>query len=182
MAIPPVQRALPRISVTPAAALCLVICVLAAGFWSSENLQPLTVGDDVVIAHAWKDLFVHARNVAMFGFSRGADTLSDFQITGQPVPLYHYASYMIPAALLSLGGGSAYSLAAAIIAPLGVILTGAAAYGFGRLVTGRETPGLLALAVLLLIPDASYLGLGNRWTSYQFFQQVGLAGPYGTVH
>ncbi len=181
LGLPAFRQRMPVVTVSPMTALCAVVCILATGFWSIENLRPLAIGNEEVVVHAWQDMFIHARLVAMFGLSQGVTTLSNFDLSGQPMSVYHYASYMIPAAILSLRGGTAYSLAASLIAPLGVVLTGFAAYGFGKLLTGRETVGLLACCALLLVPDASYFGLGNRWTGYNFFQQVGVAGPYAVA-
>ena len=110
----------------------------------------------------------------------GLGNLSSPAMAGLPPPPYHYASYMLAAAMTSLASGEAFAAAAGIYAPVGTLLTGLAAYVLGKAI-GNRVGGLIAASGVMLVPDASFQGIGNRWTSYFFFQQVGIGGAYGVA-
>jgi hypothetical protein len=179
------KKGSPHIYISPCGALTLAAAFIAAGFWSCEYLVPIRFDADQVIVHPWQDIFFHTRQTAFLGNLQGVGSLSDFNVRGMPVPFYHYASYMVPAAIHSLvssdRGITAFSLTAAVIPPLGIFLTGVAAYSFGKMTARSDVAGLFAAAGLLAVPDPSFYGLGNRWTGYYFFQQVGMAGPFAVA-
>ncbi len=159
--------------------LCaLFVTLVASGLWSTENLQGFSFPSPGIIEiHPWIDVCLTARQISLFMNSSGASSLSSIYMWGYHLPIYHYGSYMIPALLGSLSGVSSFSLTTATLAPLGFIWTGLAAYITGKIIFGRHA-GLVAVIGLLLMPDASYIGLGNRWSGYFFFQQVGMGGGY----
>lgn len=158
----------------------LLIVLLGSGFWSYENLQSLTISPEWIIAHPWKDMFFHATLVSLFAGSSGADSLSNPVIAGQALPIYHFAGYLIPSVMGSVSGVASYSLATGFYAPLGMLFAGLSAFYFGSVLFNRYA-GLTAVIGIMLIPDPSYFFLGNRWTSFFFFQQVGVGGSYGVA-
>ena len=83
---------------------------------------------------------------------------------GEPLFLYHYASYAVPAAVDALTRSGAYEVFASFLLPVGVLLTGLAAFAFGGGVFGRW-PAVAASAALLLVPDAYQQGFGNKYLS-----------------
>jgi hypothetical protein len=160
--------------------LVLLLVLLSAGFWSQENIAALDVGASTVVARPWVDAFVHATHVSLFAHADGAAHLYNPWVAGRPVRLYHYGSYMMASLLCRLTGLDAYSLAVGWYAPMGLLLTGLAAWALGSSLLG-PWGGLGAVCFALLIPDPSYYGLGNRWTSYFFFQSVGIGGAYAVA-
>jgi hypothetical protein len=157
----------------------IVIILISSGLWSTENLQGLSFPSlETIEIHPWIDTCFHARFISVFMNSYGPGTFSGIYLFGQHLLPYHYGSYMIPALLGSLSGVSTFSLAAAVLAPFGLIWTGLAAYTFGK-TCFDERAGFMAVVGILLIPDASYIGMGNRWSGYSFFQQIGMGGAYG---
>ena len=89
--------------------------------------------------------------------------LADF-----PPPLYHYASYLLPAAFahpLDLPG---LPLATSVWVPLGFFTVCAGAYALGAALAGAAG-GVAALAALTLLPDAASYGLHNRLFGYYWY-------------
>lgn len=118
---------------------------------------------------AWVDYFVHGGIVSQFGdplAQRGSIFLVD-----EPLLLYHYASYMLPAALAGLLDQPGFPLATSFWLPLGVLTMSAGAYALGTELAGA-TGGILSVAVLTLVPDASNYGLQNGFLSFHFHMVV----------
>ena len=158
----------------------LLLAAVCAGFWSQENLAAIEAGLNTAVARPWVDTFVHATYVGLFAHANGAADLSSPWMSGLPVGLYHYGGYMAPSLLCRLTGLDAYSLTVGWYAPMGLLLTGLAARMLGSSLLG-PWGGLGAVCFALLVPDPSYYALGNRWTSYFFFQTVGIGGAYGVA-
>jgi hypothetical protein len=161
---------------------------LISAFWSQENLLPARFNsENNVILHPWIDMFFHSRTVSQFATSQGAQYLSHFQIYGQPLPPYHYAGYMMSAAVMSLSGPPALTLVPVLMAAFGTFLTGLVAFLCGKFLAQKnlsknpEKIAALTALLVLCIPDPSYFGISSRWTSYFFFQQVGLGGIFGVI-
>ena len=169
-----------RLSFGKVEAFALLLVLVSAGFWSHENLESITVRGQEVISHPWQDIPFHVMQVSLFAHADGAGQLSDPLLAGQPVPLYHYGSYMITSLLCRLTGLDAYSLTTGWYAPMALVLTGLAAWSLGASLLGTAG-GLGAVFATMLIPDASYYWLGNRWTSYFFFQTVGIGAAYAVA-
>jgi hypothetical protein len=161
-------------------ALAIAVTLVASALWSFENLQGLVVATTPKVSHPWVDVFFHAQRIALFARASGPATLDDPSLSGIPLPPYHYASYLPPAFVAAATGVDAYGLAASVLPTLGTQLTGLAAYTMGAAWFG-PAGGLLATLGLLLVPDPSFLGLGSRWTSYYFHQQVGPSGSYAVA-
>jgi hypothetical protein len=160
--------------------LVLLLVVVCAGFWSQENIAAIAMGANTVVVRPWVDEFFHATYVSLFAHANGAAHLSNPWVSGQPVGVYHYGGYMAASLLCRLTGLDAYSLTVGWYAPMGLLLTGLAARMLGGSLLG-PWGGLGAVCFALLIPDPSYYGLGNRWTSYFFFQTVGVGGAYAVA-
>jgi hypothetical protein len=177
---PRVRAAWHQFSFARIEALALLLILVSAGFWSQENLRSLRLEGDVVISTPWQDIFFHALQVSVFARSDGYADLFDPLLSGRPLPLYHYGSYMIASLMCRLTDLDAYSIAAGWYAPMGMLLTGLAAWSLGASLLGTAG-GLGAVFATMLVPDPSYYCLGNRWTSYFFFQTVGIGGAYSVA-
>ena len=158
----------------------LVLCAVATTLWCSDGLTPLVRNGPTTIIRLWGDSFVHARHISAFAHAHGLASMSDIRMWGEPLFLYHYASYAVPAAVDALTRSGAYEVFASFLLPVGVLLTGLAAFAFGGGVFGRW-PAVAASAALLLVPDAYQQGFGNKYLSYNFMQQVNVGGLYGVA-
>jgi hypothetical protein len=143
----------------------LAVCGLTTAMWCREIAQaPVLLERDNVL-YAWVDYFVHGGIIAQFG-----DPLAvrESVFLADQVPLlYHYASYMLPAALAGLLDQPGFALASSFWLPLGVLTMCAGAYALGWALAG-PAGGLASVAALTLIPDASNYGLRNGFLSFHF--------------
>lgn len=143
----------------------LALCGLVTVMWCREIAQaPARLVRDNVL-WAWIDYFVHGSIITQFGDPlavRGSVFLADV------LPLlYHYATYMLPAALAGLLGEPGLPLATSFWLPMGVLTMCAGAYGLGAGLAG-PAGGLASVAALALVPDASTYGLRNGFLSFHF--------------
>jgi hypothetical protein len=143
----------------------LAVCGLVTVMWCREIAQaPARLVRDNLL-YAWIDYFVHGGIISQFGDPlavRGSVFLADV-----PPLLYHYATYMLPAALAGLLGAPGLPLATSLWLPMGVLTMCAGAYALGAGLAG-PAGGLASVAVLTLLPDASTYGLRNGFLSFHF--------------
>ncbi len=159
---------------------CLALSLVAATLWSLDSIMPEVVSRGVVVFNPWADCFLHACVIRVFRDAHGVFTLEHFSMAGEPVPPYHYASYMIPALLAALTDTSCYLAFTSFLVPLGIVLTGLAAFVLARWWWSAGA-GLAATVALLLLPDASRYGVANPFLGYHWLAQVGPALVYGVA-
>jgi len=158
--------------------LCIVVSGLAATLWCSD-VQPLLVEQgSIAIFQTWQDTFFHVSHIRGFAQAHGLDTLQSLRMAGEPLPLYHYASYISPAAVVAVAEVPALDVYGSFQLPLGIFLVGLAACSLIASIWGGW-PGLAAAAAVGLLPDAYQQGFGNRLLSYNFLSQVNLTVFYG---
>ncbi len=149
----------------PRELLGLAFCGAATLMWCWEVAEtPRILARDGLLT-AWIDYFIHGGVISHFGDPRAGRQsilLADF-----PAPLYHYASYLLPAAFafpLDLPG---LPLATSVWLPLGFFTMCAGAYALGKVLAG-PAGGIAAVAALTLLPDASNYALGNGFLSFHW--------------
>ena len=158
--------------------LCLLISGTGATLWCADALSPIVIDGQNTVFKLWQDSFYHMRFISTFAHAHGLGSVSDLRMAGAPPFLYHYASYFMPAAAERLTGASALEVFAGFQLPFGILLTGLAAFALAASLWG-PWPGLAASCAIILLPDAYLQGFSNRYLSYDFLQQVNLAGLYG---
>jgi len=157
--------------------VALVLCAAATIFWCRDLAQvPQILWRDGVLT-TWVDQFIHGSGISQFGDPRAAGRQS-IQLADVARMLYHYASYMLPAALawpLDLPG---LTLATSVWVPLGFLTACAGAYALGAALAG-PTGGFAALGALTLLPDAASYGLHNRLFGYYWYVIAVPTASYG---
>lgn len=147
--------------------VALLLCVAGTVFWCWELAEvPQILWRDGVLT-TWVDQFIHGSGISQFGDPRAAGRQS-IQLADVPSMPYHYASYMLPAALawpLDLPG---LTLAMSVWVPLGFLTVCAGAYALGAALAGPGG-GLAALGALTLLPDAASYGLHNRLFGFYWY-------------
>jgi hypothetical protein len=160
--------------------LCLLLSGMAATLWCTDLLSgPVSDGQNIIYP-LYIDGFYHVQQVSSFAHAHGLKTISDIRMSGAPPRLYHYAIYVGPAALSFFTKSNAYVTFVSFLVPFGLLLTGLAAFSLAGSVWGAW-PGLAATLAVTLLPDAYHQGFGNKWLSYNFFQQVTPGGSYGVA-
>lgn len=154
------------------------VCLVATALWCQDSIHPISDQGDVLVFKPWVDGFYHAVHVRIFGAAHGASTIQDFRLAGVPARPYHYGIYLFPAFIKQASGIASYTAFAAVLAPVGVFFTGLAAYAFFGSLWGAWS-GVAAASALLLLPDGSQQGFGNRFMSYQWLTQISPSATYG---
>jgi len=113
---------------------------------------------------AWIDYFIHGGTISQFGDPRSFAHLS-YDLADSPLRLYHYASYMLPAAFAEPLDQPGLLLATSVWLPLGFLTMCAGSYALGVALAGQPG-GVVALASLTLVPDAAAYGLRNSVFGY----------------
>ena len=158
------------------------MAILAAGLgatiWCTDLQAPLHLENGLAVVKAWPDIFIHVREISVFAQAHGLGSIHDIKFAGGTAPLYHFTSYLAPAAVTYLSGATALQVYASFQLPLGLLLTGLAAYCLIGNLIGRRA-GVVAIVAILLFPDAYQQGFANRYLSYYFLSQVNLGMLYG---
>lgn len=154
------------------------LCVVATTLWCQDSILPAQSEGDSVLYKPWVDGFYHAVHVRIFGASNGAASIEDFRMAGVPARPYHYGVYLTPAFVKQAAGLPSYAAFAGVMAPVGVLFTGLAAYAFFGSLFG-PWPGVTAVAALLLLPDGAQQGFGNPFMSYHWLTQISPSATYG---
>jgi hypothetical protein len=147
------------------------LSVAATTLWCQDSIRPIAERGDTIVFKPWIDGFYHAVHVRMFAESLGASSIEDFRMAGVPARPYHYGIYMLPAFVKQVAGIHSYAAFAGILAPVGVLFTGLAAYALLGSLFGRW-PGLAASSALLLLPDGAQQGMQNPFMSYHWLTQI----------
>jgi len=132
---------------------------LFVGFFARHQVAALPVLQDTGKFPAWIDYFIHGTVIASFGDPL-AIGIGDVMLPGVPRSFYHYAAFMLPAALSEATGLAGLGLATAILLPVG-LLTGLSGLYVLAVELGGIGLGLLAIWFVACVPDASHYGLQN---------------------
>jgi hypothetical protein len=169
--VPPPGRAMP-------VGLAAVICA-ASFIWSWQAIIAVPHMRAYGVFAAWTDYFIHAGELvqfAQFGALHGTSIFA----AGATLPLYHYASYMVPASLCGVSGMPALVCATVFWTLLGYVLLGLSASVLGAALAG-EAGGVLAMVAVLLVPDAAHYGLENPFFDFHWLLQISASNCYGVA-
>jgi hypothetical protein len=144
----------------------LLLCCAFSLAWCRDLAHASVALAETGTLPAWADFFIHGGVIAQFGdpraVGRGVLSLADF-----PMPFYHYASYLLPAAFAVPLDQPALPLATSLWMPIGFLALAAATYCLGASLAGAAG-GVAALAALFVIPDAGSYGLRNGFFSFHW--------------
>jgi hypothetical protein len=158
-----------------------VLSVLAigclVGLWCRRSARLLPNLHATGLVNVWSDYFIHATEIAQFGDPLAVGQ-SAFLLVKQPIVFYHYASYMLPAAVSSVVELPALGIATAVLLPYGIFLTGLGSYAFARTVANQAVALLVPFA-LLLVPDASTYGFQNGFFGFHWLLFTTPGSGYG---
>ena len=158
--------------------LCLITSGAAVTIWCSDAQTFPVVKDRAAVYQVWKDTFFHFREISTFAQAQGWATLHDNAFAQAPKGIYHYGSYISGAAISAVGGLSAADAYLGFQLPLGIFLSGLAAFALIYSFWGGW-PALAATMAVLLLPDGYQQGFGNRYLGFNFLSQISPGMPYG---
>ncbi len=152
----------------PAAVVCFFCWDMAAAVPSIERTGVLPL---------CSDYFIHGADIAQFGVFRPVEA-GDVFFAGRSLPLYHYGIYLVPALLQVLFDLSGLAVACAFLLPLGLLLACSGALSLAVRLGGLWA-GLLALALLLLVPVGASYGLNNGFFNFHWLTFTEPGTGYG---
>ena len=147
--------------------ISIVVIESIVAFWCRNSAALLPAIQATGIVPVWTDYFIHGTQIAEFG-AKLATGRSSFVLAGQPVTLYHFAPYMLPAALSSVVDLPAVALASSALFPYGILLMSLSVYALARALA-LPGSGLVAALALLAVPDVSTYGLRNGFFGFHWF-------------
>jgi hypothetical protein len=157
--------------------LFLVAIGLFVGLWCRRSASLLPILRATGLASFWSDYFIHGTEIAQFGVPL-AEGHASFLLVNQPIVLYHYAAYMLPAAVARVVDLPSLGLATSVMLPYGILLAALGCYAFAG-VFADQTIALLAPLFLLLVPDASTYGFQNGFFGFHWLLYTAPGSGYG---
>ena len=146
--------------------VALLVCGLMTVVWCRHVAAAPEVFSEQRLLPVWIDYLLHGRLVSQFGDVRAVGH-GAIDLVGFPKSLYHYASYLLPAVFAEPLDLPGFPLATSVWLPVGFLTMCAGAYVLGTTL-GGTVGGLVALASLTIVPDASTYGLRNGFFSYHW--------------
>ncbi|MBX9577067.1 MAG: hypothetical protein K2W97_01155 [Chthoniobacterales bacterium] len=157
---------------------CLLLSGIGATLLCCDPLSVPIHENGMIYFPMWGDSFFHARLISLFAQADAFQKVSNVQLSGVPLPFYHYAAYLMPAAVVSFTQVNAYAIFSCFLMPVGVFLLGLAAFTLTS-AFWKGWPAVAAIVAVIFLPDAYYQGFQNKFLSYQFHLHVGPASFYG---
>ncbi|MFF2911604.1 hypothetical protein [Paenibacillus sp. NPDC057934] len=158
--------------------IALIIILVAVSLWIQSSVHAVQQSEGMTTLKPWTDSFFHTSVISSITNSQGFSSIQHLFLANQPMPFYHFAMYLFPAELCSFTPTSAYQAFNSFLTPLGLVLSGMAAYALITSFWGRWA-GIAAVIGILLIPDTAEIGFHNAWLSYHWLQQIAPGGLYG---
>lgn len=158
--------------------ISILVSGVAATLWCLDAQAELRVVGQTVVYQTWQDTFFHVREISIFSQAHGLSTIRDVNMSEVPAQIYHFASYISAAAVSAVTGTPAINVYSSFQLPLGIFLTGLAAFSLAASIWGGW-PALAAVVAVVLLPDAYQQGFANKYLSYNFLAQVNVGMLYG---
>ncbi len=155
----------------------IVAIGLVVAVWCRRAARLLPTLDATGLSPIWSDYFIHGTEVAQFGVSL-AEGRASFLLVDQPLVFYHYASYMLPAAVAGLVDLPGLGLATSVLLPYGILLAALGIFAFARTMASGAI-ALLAPMALLLLPDGSSVGFRNGFFGFHWLLFTAPGSGYG---
>lgn len=169
-------RRLPEPLVDWQALAAFALCLAFTAAWCSGPASAYEAVGAHGVLPAWQDYFIHGSFISQLGDVRAAGHQSIF-LAGFPASFYHLGSYTLAAGLAGMLDQPGLPLALAAWLPLGFFTMCAGAYVLGERL-GGAAGGVVALAAVAILPDASSYGLRNGLFSFHWFVLSHPGGPY----
>jgi hypothetical protein len=153
-----------------------VICGVSL-VWSWQAIRSFPRLRSQGIFFAWSDFFIHSSIIAQFAHFSALNGTSMFS-HGDRVPLYHWASYMLPAVVCSVSDTPALVVTTTIWVLFGYILMALGAWALGAILADW-IGGAIGVGMLLLLPSAAHYGFRNPFFDFPWIVQISAALSYG---
>jgi hypothetical protein len=139
---------------------------LFVGFFGRHQITALPALLHTAVLPAWVDYFIHGSTIVSFGDPAAAGS-GDIMLAGAPRVFYHYAPFMLPAALSKISGLCGLGLATAVLLPLGLLIGMMGLYGLAS-EWASFWMAVLAVSLVATLPDASTYFFKNGFFGFQW--------------
>ncbi|WP_454732081.1 MULTISPECIES: hypothetical protein [Cupriavidus] len=142
---------------------------ILAGYFCRDVAAFLPYAGSGASFPGWSDYYLHGTVIASFGDPL-AIAQGDIFLAHAGRPFYHYAAFLLPAALLKSSGLPGLGLATAILLPLGLLVAMLGAYSMASELSARMV-ALVAVMAVACLPDTSHYWMrsaffGFHWMLY----------------
>jgi hypothetical protein len=142
--------------------------------WSIQAIWAVPAMRKDFVFPAWQDFFYHGAMVAQFAH------FSDFGGTwifahGTSLPLYHYAGYLLAAAISAFSSIPALVLASGFAEPFSFIIMGLGAWTLGVLIADRMG-GVAAVSAVMTLPSPAHYWFANAYYDFHWLLQITTTG------
>jgi hypothetical protein len=149
----------------------------ASVIWSWEAIRSFPrIGKEGVF-FGWVDFFFHSSVIAQFAHFSTFNGTSIFSYGGH-IPLYHWASYMLPSVVCSFSDTPALVVATTMWVLYGYILMALGACVLGAILAD-SIGGVAAVVLILFAPSAAHYGFRNPFFDFAWIIQVSPGLSYG---
>jgi hypothetical protein len=142
------------------------VFALFAGFFARHQITALPTLLHTAVLPAWVDYFIHGNTIVSFGDPAAARS-GDIMLADAPRIFYHYAPFILPAALSQISGLCGLGLATAILLPLGLLIGMMGLYGLAK-EWASFWMAVLAVSLVATLPDASTYFFKNGFFGFQW--------------
>jgi hypothetical protein len=150
---------------------------IATSAWCHVAASTPRLMRERLVVPVWTDYFIHGTELAQFGGAIGAGRHS-FLLIDQPFVLYHYASFMLPAAILQIFDLTGFATATSVMLPLGLLLATLSCNVLGTSLGGRLA-GVAAVAAVILLPNPSTYWIHNGFFGFNWMLFTAPGSGYG---
>ncbi|HEY4357717.1 MAG TPA: hypothetical protein VGN16_18330 [Acidobacteriaceae bacterium] len=157
-----------------------VLLALAASSLWTQDLRPAENQDGAsVVIHPYVDSVIFAEFVGQLHDDTTLVRLGDPDMAGVHLPIYHYASFLLPASLEAWSPGtSAFDSTVAFWIPFSFVLVGLSAFCLAAEWLG-DFAGIAAVLAVLLIPSPPLYWLPLYYLSFHWLLAVSPGLAYG---
>lgn len=154
----------------------LLIIALYAGVWSFGTLaryDAFMAGGNL---NLWSDTFIHAGTISEIGDWRAAGRGSTM-LADTPQPLYHYASFTLPATVTAALDKPGLETMFTVWIPLGIAVMMSGILALAGALMG-SVGAILAILVFIALPDAGHYGLANGLFAFHWLIEISPGSMY----
>jgi len=142
------------------------IFVVFVGFFARHQILALPTLLDTATLPAWTDYYIHGATIDSFADSFISRS-GDIMLPGMPRVFYHYATFVLTAALGQGSGLPGLGLATAILLPFGLLIGLFGLYVFARQYVSYW-PAIMAVVAVASIPDPLIYFFGNGFFDFHW--------------
>jgi hypothetical protein len=156
-----------------------ILILTAATLWTQDLRPALTFQGNQVVMRTWVDVVFHAEFIAELHDDASLIKLGHPDLVGRSLPIYHYASYILPASVeVWSPSTTALDIVMTFWIPFGFVLLGFAAFCLAT-EWSSDLAGIAAIAAVLLVPSPPTYSIPISYYSFHWLLAMSTGLAYG---